>query len=576
MSAGYFFNGRQWISPATMSMVDDSAMVSQSLSVGNVAAFVGQSTGGQPNTPLVFGSPAQAQATLVSGELLQAVLKAFNPSNETGGPSTVVAIRVNPAVQSSLVVNDASAAPSINLSSADYGLRTNQIKVSFAAGSSQGVHATTQLGKTVYSQDNLYAAPFSVQYTGALASAALSINNATVTLEAPLGTIVAAINLATFPTVQQLVDNINSYANFTAAVLGGAGPQPTLNGLDSVTRQDIKTVPYAVTATLQAVIDWLNSPAQALVVATRANGAGQPPAPMSFTYLAGGSDGITTNQNWSNAFAALQTRSVQWLTPVTSNLAVIAMSDAHVQYMSTVGRSERRAICGMALGTTDAQAIAAAMAINSDRTSLVHIGYYGYDLTGQLTGLQLYAPYQAAAAVAGAFSGLNPGTPMTNKALAFSGLERVLLNPTNTDPLIQGGVLCIESTPNGYKVVQSVSTWLVNNNYDKVEQSVGWALDFTVQNVRKALDILRGSKNTPITMSRAVSITESQLRLLATPEPRGPGVLTGDAENPAYQGITASTVADALAVSFQCSPVLGVNFIPVTVFSVPFSGTATA
>ena len=576
MSAGYFFNGRQWISPATMSMVDDSAMVSQSLSVGNVAAFVGQSTGGQPNTPLVFGSPAQAQATLVSGELLQAVLKAFNPSNETGGPSTVVAIRVNPAVQSSLVVNDASAAPSINLSSADYGLRTNQIKVSFAAGSSQGVHATTQLGKTVYSQDNLYAAPFSVQYTGALASAALSINNATVTLEAPLGTIVAAINLATFPTVQQLVDNINSYANFTAAVLGGAGPQPTLNGLDSVTRQDIKTVPYAVTATLQAVIDWLNSPAQALVVATRANGAGQPPAPMSFTYLAGGSDGITTNQNWSNAFAALQTRSVQWLTPVTSNLAVIAMSDAHVQYMSTVGRSERRAICGMALGTTDAQAIAAAMAINSDRTSLVHIGYYGYDLTGQLTGLQLYAPYQAAAAVAGAFSGLNPGTPVTNKALAFSGLERVLLNPTNTDPLIQGGVLCIESTPNGYKVVQSVSTWLVNNNYDKVEQSVGWALDFTVQNVRKALDILRGSKNTPITMSRAVSITESQLRLLATPEPRGPGVLTGDAENPAYQGITASTVADALAVSFQCSPVLGVNFIPVTVFSVPFSGTATA
>jgi hypothetical protein len=576
MSAEYFFNGRQWISPATMSMVDDSAMVSQSLSVGNVAAYIGQSAGGQPNTPLVFGSPSQAQATLVGGELLQAVLKAFNPSNETGGPSTVVAIRVNPAMQSALVVNDASSTPSINLSSADYGLRTNQIKVSFAAGSTQGVHVTTQLGSAVYSQDNLYAAPFSVQYTGLLASAAMSITDATVTLEAPIGTVVATIDLATFPTIQELVDNINSHANFTAAVQGGAGPQPALNGLDALNRQDIKTAPYSATATLQAVINWLNSPAQSLVVAARALGAGQPPAPLPFTYLTGGSDGITTNQNWSDAFATLQTRSVQWLTPVTSNLSVIAMTDAHVQYMSTVGRSERRSICGMALGTTDAEAIAAALAINSDRTSLVHVGYYGYDLTGQLSGLQLYAPYQAAAAVSGAFSGLNPGTPMTNKALAFSGLERILLNPTNTDPLIQAGILCFESTPNGYKVVQSISTWLVNNNYDKVEQSVGWALDFTVQNVRNALDVLRGSKNTPITMSRAVSITESQLRILATPEPQGPGVLTGDADSPAYQGITASTVADALAVSFQCSPVLGVNFIPVTVFSVPFSGTATA
>jgi len=395
-------------------------------------------------------------------------------------------------------------------------------------------------------------------------------------LEAPSGVVVATIDLTTFPTVQQLVDNINANANFTAAVLGGSGPQSALNGLDAVTLQDIKAAPYLATATLQAVINWLNSPAQSLVVATRGAGAGLQPAPLPFTYLTGGSDGVTTNQNWSNAFATLQTVSVQWLTPVTSNLSVIAMTDAHVQYMSTVGRKERRAICGMALGTTDVQAIAAALAINSDRTSLVHIGYYGYDLTGQQSGLQLYAPYQAAAAISGAFSGLNPGTPMTNKSLAFSGLERILLNPTNTDPLIQGGILCVESTPNGYKVVQSISTWLVNNNYDKIEQSVGWALDFTVQNVRNALDVLRGSKNTPITMSRAVSITESQLRLLATSEPQGPGVLTGNAASPAYQGITASTVADALAVSFQCSPVLGVNFIPVTVFSVPFSGTATA
>jgi hypothetical protein len=576
MAAGYFFNGRLWVSPATMSAVNDDAMAPQSLSVGNVAAYIGESLGGQPNTPLVFGSPAQAQATLIGGELLQAVLKAFNPSDETGGPASVVAIRVNPALPSSLVLKDATGTPSINLASADYGLRTNQIKVSLSAGSTQGVHATTQLGTSVYSQDNLYAAPFTVQYTGANASATLSVNDTTVTLSSPAGTVVAAIDLATFPTVGQLVDNINANANFTASVTGGFSTAPALNGLDAIPAQDIKTAPYAATATLQAVITWLNSPAQTLVVATRAPNAGLPPAPIPFTYLTGGSDGIVTNANWSAAFTTLQKVAVNWITPVSSDLGVIAMTDAHVQYMSTIGRKERRAICGMALASTDAAAIAAALGINSDRTSLVHIGYYGYDLTGQLTGLQLYAPYQSAAAVSGAFSGLSPGTPMTNKSLTFAGVERILLNPTETDPLIQGGVLCIEATDSGYKVVQSISTWLNDNKFDKVEQSVGWALDFVCQNVRNALDILRGAKNTPITMGRAISITESQLRLLATPEPQGPGVLTGNATSPAYTGITAASINNVLAVSFQCSPVLGVDFIPVTIFAVPFAGSATA
>ena len=96
------------------------------------------------------------------------------------------------------------------------------------------------------------------------------------------------------------------------------------------------------------------------------------------------------------------------------------------------------------------------------------------------------------------------------------------------------------------------------------------------ENVRNALDVLRGAKNTPITMGRAISITESQLRLLATPEPQGPGVLTGNATSPAYMGITAASINNVLAVSFQCSPVLGVDFIPVTIFAVPFAGSATA
>ena len=50
---GVFFNGRLWVSPATMSVVDDSAMYNKNLSVGNVLAVIGKSEGGKPMTFLL-------------------------------------------------------------------------------------------------------------------------------------------------------------------------------------------------------------------------------------------------------------------------------------------------------------------------------------------------------------------------------------------------------------------------------------------------------------------------------------------------------------------------------------------
>jgi hypothetical protein len=567
-----FFAGRQWVSPATMSTVDDSAMANQNLSVGNVVALIGTSVGGAPNTPLTFGDPSTAEATLIGGELLTAVKKAFNPSDEVGGAASVVVIRVNPALQSSMTLLDASSSPAINLLSADYGAWNNQIKVKVQAGSVQGLQATTQYGTSYYTQDNIYRNAFSIQYSGAGASATMSVTGTSVALSVA-GSAVATIDLTQMKTIQQLVDAIDVVPGFLATVLDGNGIQAALNGLDYVSSVDVKTSLYTATANLQALIDWFNSSAQGFVVATRATNAGKVPAPSSFAYLTGGSDGVTTNTQWSAAFTTLQNVDVQWVTPISSDPSIAAMTDAHVQYMSTTGRKERRAICGTALGTTDIAAIAAAKAINSDRTSLVHLGYYDYDANGDLT---LFSPYLTAAIIAGAFAGVNPGTPLTNKSITVRGLERNLNNPTDTDALIKGGVLCVENASTGYMIVKSISTWLVNSNYNRVEQSVGTALDFTVRNVRNALDVLRGQKATPQNMARAVSIADSTLRLLAVAEPSGPGVLVGDAKNPAYKNIQATLSGDVIGVQFQCSPVLPINYIPVSVFAVPYSGTASA
>lgn len=567
-----FFNGRLIVTPTTASVVNDDAMRNQNLSVGNVVGYVGKSTGGKPGVPLRFGNPQDAIRELGSGDLLDAVLAGFDPSAEVGGPFQVVAVRVNPAVQSELTLKNASEVGVIKLKSINYGLRENQIKVKVEAGTNSGLRVTTQRGNDYYTADDIGRGAFSVEYEGSEDTATVSVTGTTVVLKAN-SQVVATISLEEFTTVGDLVDRINSQEDFVASVSERSANTITLNGLDFVDDQSIKADAFEVRADLQAVIDWFNSQQEGFVTATRETGAGSPPAEIGFTYLAGGTDGVTQNSHWADAFEALQSVDIQWLTPASGDGAIHAMADAHVVYMSNIGGRERRSICGTDSSTTKANAKAAAKALNSDRTSLMFQGHYDYDASGKL---MLYPPYISAARVAGGFSGVNPGTPLTNKNFRCRGLEFNLKNPTETDEMINAGVLCLEDTEQGYKVVKSISTWLINNNYNRVEQSTGVAVDFVVRNVRQALDVLRGQKGNPLVLSRAVSITESTLRELARAEPQGPGVIVGNAENPAYRNIRASLEGDVLRVEYECSPVIPVNYVLTTVFAVPFSGVATA
>lgn len=568
-----FFNGRLIVSPATASVVNDSALQPQSASVGNVVALVGRSAGGQPNAILRFGSPQEAARVLVSGELLDAVNAAFDPSPETGGPESVVAVRVGNATQSTGALKDSTNATVINLTSINYGTRENQLQYKIEAGSNSGLRVTTKRGNEYYTQDNLERRAFQVHYTGTEATATMTINGTQVVLAAPAGTTVATIDLTQYSSVIDLVDRINVVAGFEAEVLDANYNVPALQGLDFVTAQDVKTAAYVAKADLQSVVDWLNGPLQSFVRAVRPANVGKPPAVVDWTFLTGGSDGTTSYNDWANAFETLQTVDVQWVTPVSGDAAVHALADTHAAYMSDVALKERRVICGTAAGTTNLQAIDAAKALNSKRTSLVHLGHYNYSAAGKQV---LYPPYITAAMISGAFSGLNPGTPLTNKAIKVRGLERELRNPTDTDVLINGGVLCVENAAGVFKVVKSITTWLNDRNYAKVEQSTGWALDFVSRRVREALDVLRGSKGGPIALSRAVSIAESTLRELARPEPQGPGVLVGDDTSPAYRNIQASLEGDVIRVQFECSPAIPVNYVLVSIFAVPYSGTASA
>lgn len=569
-----FFNGRLYVTPATMSAVDDSLMSSTGQTVGNVLAVVGKSSGGKPKSEIRLGSAPEAKSVLIDGEALKAIEKAFDPSAQTSAPSTVIFIRVDPATQSSVNLMDTAGNPAISLVSTDYGLPTNNIKVKVESGTTQGLKLTTQLEDDYASEDNIYRGMFTASYAGAESYAAITVTNTQVLLYAPENIVVATFNLTETKTVQQLTDRISAVLGFTATPINGSESLPVINKLDSFVARDLLTNgAVTITANVQAAVDWFNSAAENYVTATRVNGAGVALANTDWKYLSGAVTGSASNTDWAEAFAALQSIDVQHVAPISGSAAIHAMADSHCAFMSNVVGMERRNYCGTELATSDTDAIAAAKALNSDRTALVHLGMYDYNSDGDLT---LYPPYILSAMIAGAFAGSNPGTSMTNKSLKIRGLERKLRNPTDTDALILGGVMCVEDRNDAFKVVKSISTWRSNTKYNRVEISTGIALDYTSRSVREALDDLRGEKGTPILLQRAVNIVDTVCRGLALPDPVGPGVLAGDTDNPAYRNIQASIEGDILRVQFECSPVVPVNYIPVTIFAKPFSGSASA
>lgn len=573
MASSYFFNGRLWTSPSTMSLVNDTAMQPSSLTVGNILCLIGTSAGGQPQTPLLFGNPSDALAALVSGPLCDATTRAFAPSAQTNAPSQVMAVRVGAATQAVLTLVDAAAIPTISLVTNQWGLPANQTKIKIASGSVSGKAPTVQIGTAYATQDNVGRSAFSLQYTGIAVSATMTITSSTVTLFAPTGTAVATLALASYPTVQNLVDVINSIPSFSATATLGSETTPALAGLDNVITVDVKTAPYTVRADIQAMVDWINSASEPYITATRLSTAVAVPANIGFTYLTGGTSPAAVTGDWTTALSMLQTQDVQWIVPLIGDPSIHAAVDAHVQFMSMVGRKERRALVGPVSGTTVAGVQALPININSDRTSLCFPGYYDYNALGVRT---LYDPFMTAAKIAAGFAGLNPGDAMTNKTLTVRGVEIALKEPVDTDALIQAGVLCVRQTSTGFKVVRSVTTWLVNNNFNRVEVSTGAAVDFVMRNLRQALNPLIGGRNDPLTLGQALSITDSTLSQLAIPQPQGPGTIVGNAASPAYQNIQGKIVGDVLSVSAQVSPVIPTNFVPITISITPFTGTATS
>jgi hypothetical protein len=188
-----YFNGQQVIKPGVYSKIDTSALTPIEYGSTSRIAFIGTSIGGPPVSatmnnpsnavgPVVWlNDPLQAKNILKGGDLLNASKFAWNPSPTSKGADLIAFVRVNPATQAKLTLNDSNGQPSILLTSEDYGAWTNNIQVKIMNGTTSGKAISIVCypyniieGGLGTNADNLGNA-FSVQYIGNATSATMTI-----------------------------------------------------------------------------------------------------------------------------------------------------------------------------------------------------------------------------------------------------------------------------------------------------------------------------------------------------------------------------------------------------------------
>jgi hypothetical protein len=379
------------------------------------------------------------------------------------------------------------------------------------------------------------------------------------------------LNLNVYDTIQSLVDAINATGKYTAEVLTGSPNDETMQ-LDAVTNQDVKTAAYTAKSDLQAAVDGVNN-LSSYFKAERTDDAGAAPANVNWTYASGGSNGITTNDDWQTAFDVLKTMKVDLILLLTSDASIHSMGDGHVAYMSGPnGKSERRQFVGGALQNWNnpASRVAsldalktAAKNLNSDLTVHAGLGCYQYAPNGKP---KLYPAYITAAMYAGIAAGSRPTMPLTRKYLKCLGLE-ANLQVTEAGDLIDAGIAAPFPDPvqgAGYVISRQVTTWGKDNDIYRIEFSVGRGADYTASQVRKRHELMAGSEGDEGMDATIVNVTNGVLQDMLTAKMIR-----------SYDSKATQLRVDNLSryVDYSAAPILPINWIFSTYHLLPTTAT---
>lgn len=569
--------------PHTEIITDTSGIGGSSSGSVKVLMLIGSAQGGKPNTVYRVRNYMQAKQVFRSGELLDAIELAWNPSTNSGlnNAGDILAMRVEDAENATLKVDG------LEVSSEIYGLDANDIQLSLEDNTmTKTKRLTVSFSKDRYHQtfDNL-GKIFSVEYKGTEAEATISVEVDPLTGKARTLTLKAGTGIA-----DKAVKALGEGEVGKDFKVAGAGTVAFEKSYDlgqgiyedtNVLISDINNLPdfrakffpigdkNVPTETYETLVDadiknkadvFVNALAGDIQKQTAYNGyvtfkfdSEKEITNFPLTKLTGGTNG-TVPESWASKFKKFAYEGGYYIVPLTSKQAVHAEVTAFVQER-TLNGEPMRAFVGGGVNESTEELMSRALNIRNERVALV--GESGSRRMDDGRVLRL-SGYMFGAQVAGLASGLEVAEPITLKPIAVDALDTIL-DSSQLDQLNESGVINVEFVRNseatGFRIVQGITTYNDKNAPVKNEISVGEGHDFLVSSLKYKLDnTFIGTKSVELTPSLIKNFIQSFLD-----DKKRSREITN------YEPAEVQVVieGDVVFISFTVVPVRGINKIEV-------------
>lgn len=555
---------------------DDSALSNSASDSQKNIFMIGSAADGDPTKVYTLNTLSQAKGTFGSGDLVNAMELAWDPSNDSltnGG--TIYAMRAEDATQASLTKGALSFVSKV------FGDNANRVGVALDNDVITGApRITVTYDPKNYSRvyTNI-GSMFTLSYTGTAAAAGYSVEKGADGYASKLtlatGQSIDALEEVksfdltsqSYQTMADLLQGISAVSGFSAGVVGSTVVETKyLDIVDPAV--DCKTAPVTVTAKVGDAVHALRydsyvtlsvaSPVApsgvevgttttTTTTVTAGSSTQAFPEPFEKTFLTGGSTG-TVPVSWADKFKNAVGNDAYYIVALTDQENIHAELKAFLDEESDLGYNYRGFVGG-GFNEEPEEMISRQISLKDERINLVgQSGYYA-----NLSGASVHIPaYLMAAYAAGVASSLQIGGALTNKYISLVSLDQELAGD-QLDTLNSNGVISIEKVVNrnatgGYRFVQDVTTYNSSNEPVKSRLSLGELTDFLFDDLKLYLE--QNFIGTNIRTTTADDIKAGVSSFLYNEASADNGLITSYNES----DITVSISGDVAYVVFSAAP----------------------
>jgi len=358
------------------------------------------------------------------------------------------------------------------------------------------------------------------------------------------------------------INDIGDGANLLIADIDPSASNVKISEIDIVANTSIDGANVDIFSKIQDIVNGMANSGLVEVTA-KANEFSAAPQTYTNQQLGGGTyTEYPTAANWQSALEALESIEVNIVVPLADELtaatsptkaAVHLKVRDHLVKMAGLGANERQGYVGGIDNETKANLKSAVKALNSQYLGYAVNGIKVFNPAGNQVSLK---PDYAALMLASIQASTPVGTPLSQKIvnviepLNNSGWSAT----TDANEMIQSGLIIIEPSRVGYRVVRSVSSYLTDDNPILSEMSSMESVITSIRDLRANLDSLIGAAAVAGTAKRISAIARTRLEKQVKD-----GIIKAFDSN----NLTVEDIGDHFRLNVRVARVEPVNFITI-------------